>query len=91
MDDNVLRKFGSRLRHLRLQRNLSQERLAEEAGLDRTYIGGIERGERNPSLRNINRIARALNVTISELTDFSTPAPSGPPRPISPPRRPRRA
>lgn len=73
MEDAVLRRFGGRVRHVRLQRNLSQEALAEKADLDRTYIGGIERGERNPSLKNVERIAHALGVTISELTNFSLP------------------
>ncbi len=55
-------RFGSRIRHLRLQAGLSQEDLADKSGLDRTYVGGIERGERNPSLKNINRLALALQV-----------------------------
>ena len=54
--------FGRRLRALRIRAELSQEQLALRAGLDRTYIGGIERGERNPALRNIVRIANALDI-----------------------------
>lgn len=54
--------FGNRIRQLRLSRGFSQEELADSAGLDRTYIGGIERGERNPSLINILKLARALNT-----------------------------
>lgn len=55
-------EFGRRMRKLREKAELSQEQLAEEAGLHRTYIGSVERGERNVSLQNILRIARALEV-----------------------------
>jgi len=65
--DDVRRAFGRRLRALRHTRALSQEALAERASLHWTYVGGIERGERNPSLDNINRLARALNVTLADL------------------------
>jgi len=51
-------------------RNLSQEELASKAGVHRTYLGGIERGERNPSLKNIAAIAKALDITLSELFSF---------------------
>ncbi len=61
--------FGNRVRELRHRLDISQEALAERCGLDRTYIGGIERGERNPSLKNIWKIAQALHVPISDLTD----------------------
>lgn len=67
MDRDLLVKFGHRIRQLRLHRKLSQEALADEAGLDRSYIGGVERGERNVSLVNIAKIARALDVAIAEL------------------------
>ena len=59
--------FGARVRYLRLKNRLSQEELAEKCELDRTYIGGIERGERNPSLKNIYRLAKALDVAPEEL------------------------
>lgn len=64
---DVLSRFGLRVRQLRQQTGYSQEAFAEACGLDRTYIGGIERGERNVSLRNINQIANALNCSIAEL------------------------
>jgi transcriptional regulator with XRE-family HTH domain len=63
----ALRKFGENVRKRRESRNLSQEGLAEAADLDRTYIGGIERGERNPTIASALRIAKALRVTVAEL------------------------
>ena len=57
------RAFGARVRYLRLAAGLSQEELAHVSKLDRTYVGGIERGERNPSLKNILRLAAALKVS----------------------------
>jgi transcriptional regulator with XRE-family HTH domain len=62
MRDEILKMFGERLRQIRTERNLSQERLAELAGLDRNYIGQIERAERNVALVNIIRIAKALEI-----------------------------
>lgn len=69
MCNSQLKKFGDRVRELRKERGLSQEDLAELAGLHRTYIGGIERGERNVALVNILRLAKALNVSPGELLD----------------------
>jgi transcriptional regulator with XRE-family HTH domain len=66
-EDRSIRDFAIRVRELRTARGLSQEKLAEGAGIHRTYLGGIELGLRNPSLKNIARIARALDVTIVEL------------------------
>ena len=66
-EGDILRRFGNRLRSLRREQGLSQEALAGLCGLDRTYIGGIERGERNISLRNIQIVGKALDVSISEL------------------------
>ena len=63
----ILTVFGKRIRELRLQRGLSQEKLAELATLHRTYIGAIERGERNVSLKNIYKIAKALDVTLEDI------------------------
>ena len=66
----IQKQFGERVRELRLARSLSQEELAFKAGLHRTYLGGIERGERNPALKNIAAIAEALGVAIQELFLF---------------------
>jgi transcriptional regulator with XRE-family HTH domain len=59
--------FGRRVRELRLERGLSQEGLAELAGLHRNYVGGVERGERNVGLDNVVALARALAVPTAEL------------------------
>ena len=64
---DVLIKFGNRVRELRKKQGISQEELAYKAGLHRTYIGTIERGEQNVSLKNIEKLADALNVDIKEL------------------------
>ena len=66
-DEAIKTSFGKRMRELRTQKNLSQEALALACDLDRTYIGGIERGERNVSLINIQKIAAALGVPIREM------------------------
>jgi transcriptional regulator with XRE-family HTH domain len=63
------RAFGWAIRERRRLLGLSQERLADECGLDRTYVSGIERGERNLSLRNIVIIARGLQVRPGHLLD----------------------
>jgi len=71
-DSQALREFGSRVREQRRRRGLSQEGLAEQAGLHRTYIGSVERGERNISLVNILVLAEALDVDAGELvTDLT--------------------
>jgi transcriptional regulator with XRE-family HTH domain len=64
---SVLVAFGTAVRRLRTARGLSQEGLAELAGVHRTYVGGIERGERNVSLLSIDRLAVALSVPPSTL------------------------
>lgn len=64
---NLRIRFGRVIRDLRKKQGLSQEELAEKAGLHRTYIGMIERGEKNITLENIDKIAKALNVQIEEL------------------------
>ena len=65
---DILARFGERLRALRHERGVSQEAFADECGLDRTYVSGIERGQRNVGLRNVEVIAKALGISISELT-----------------------
>ena len=66
-EGKIKEKFGLRLREVRKQKGFSQEGLALACGLDRTYIGGVERGERNISLINIYKIAHALRVAPKEL------------------------
>lgn len=63
------RAFGDRLRAIRLERGLSQEGLAHLADLHRTYVGSVERGDRNISLENIYALADALGVSASELVE----------------------
>jgi transcriptional regulator with XRE-family HTH domain len=70
-DNDILKKFGSRVKAIRQQKGItSQMALSLKSGLDRTYIGGIERGERNVSLKNLEKIAKALGVSLSELLRF---------------------
>jgi transcriptional regulator with XRE-family HTH domain len=61
--------FGRRLRELRIERRLSQEKLAELVELHRNYVGGIERGERNVGLLNIVKLARGLNIRTAKLVE----------------------
>lgn len=63
-------RFGSRLRRLRKERGFSQEGFADACGLDRTYVGGIERGERNVGIENIERLAFALSLEVKALFEF---------------------
>lgn len=67
MNGNAKTLFGSRVRRLRKKKGWSQEEFAHEVGLDRSYMGGVERGERNVSLENICLIAKALGVPPAEL------------------------
>jgi transcriptional regulator with XRE-family HTH domain len=63
----ILKRFGDTLREHRQRAGLSQEKLAAKAGIDRTYVGGAERGERNVALVNIVRLAEALDIAPAEL------------------------
>lgn len=67
---NAQQKLGNKVKQFRLEAGISQEKLGELTGLDRTYLSGIERGIRNPAIKNIEKLAKALKVRISELTDF---------------------
>ncbi|TVX93267.1 helix-turn-helix domain-containing protein [Paenibacillus agilis] len=70
MDNSILASVGFRVREIRKERKLSQEQLGEIAGFHFSYIGGIERGEKNVSLLNLQRIADALNVPVYELLKY---------------------
>lgn len=63
----LLNRFGEKVREERLKKGLSQEELAEKAGVHRTYIGMIERGEKNITLMNIKKVANALDLKIDQL------------------------
>ncbi len=67
---HILVKFGRRLQKIRKSNRISQEELAERLVMHRTYIGMIERGERNPTIRTLYKIAKALKVSSSELLPF---------------------
>lgn len=64
---NIKKRFGERIRSIRKEQGLSQEELAFKAGLHRTYIGMIERGEKNVTLENIYKLALGLHIEISDL------------------------
>jgi len=66
----ILQKFGLRMKELRSAKGISQEHLAELAGLSRQYIGDVERGTRNISLVNIEKIAIAFQTSLTELFKF---------------------
>lgn len=68
MKREVLIKFGNKVREERLSLGLSQEELAARAGVHRTYVGMIERAEKNITLTNIEKIAKALKLSIDEIT-----------------------
>ena len=68
MKKEVLVKFGNKVREQRLLLGLSQEELAGRAGVHRTYVGMIERAEKNITLTNVEKIAKALKLSIDEIT-----------------------
>jgi transcriptional regulator with XRE-family HTH domain len=65
--DGRLRKLGAAIRAARRERGLSQEALADAAGIDRSHMGKIERGERNVSVLNVARVAEGLDVSVASL------------------------
>lgn len=69
MKKNTLTKFGNKVRAERLRQGISQERLGELAKVHRTYVGMIERGEKNITLSNMDKIAKALKIKVSDLVD----------------------
>lgn len=71
MASYIVIQFGRRVRAVREKQGLSQERLGELAGMHRTYIGMIERGEKNITITNVAKLAKALNVRVRDLVDFA--------------------
>ena len=67
--DKALASFGRNVARIRTQRGFSQDKLAEKADLDRTYVSGIERGVRNPGIKTVLHIARALDVAVGDLCE----------------------
>lgn len=70
MPDNVQKAFGVRLKELRIKQNLTQAELAHLGNFDRNYIGMLERGERNPSLKNLVRLSEALKIELHVMLKF---------------------
>nr|WP_071933878.1 helix-turn-helix transcriptional regulator [Xenorhabdus hominickii] len=70
--NNIRSLFGQRIRYLRKEAGMSQEAFADKCGLDRTYVSGIERGVRNPTLEIIYVISNGLQIELNELFDFET-------------------
>ena len=71
VNEHLISEFGQRIKQLRNEKNISQEKLSFLTGFHRTYIGMVERGERNISLTNIAVFAKVFEISISELLDFS--------------------
>lgn len=67
----ILKNLGNRIKKLRLEKNLTQETLAEKAAIDTSYVGGIESGKRSPSIYCLYQIAAALNVSLKDIADFT--------------------
>lgn len=70
MSSNILLKFSNKIKAIRKEQNLSQEDLALLCGIDRTYIGRIERLERKPTIVILDKIANGLNIKLKDLLDF---------------------
>lgn len=67
---DILLKFGDKMQKVRKEKGISQEELASMLSMHRTYVGMVERGERNPTIRTLYKIAKALKVDSSELLPF---------------------
>ena len=66
----ITQKVGSRIKSLRNSRGLSQEKLALKAGIDRTYLAGIESGKRNATITSLEKVVSALDISLSDFFDF---------------------
>lgn len=72
MNTKILKRFGEQVKNLRMEAGLSQEEFAEKLGIHRTYMSFIERGQRNPSLKILFKISRALKIKLPELFSFDS-------------------
>ena len=72
VNDTLIKEFGLRIKQLRTNKKISQEKLSFATGFHRTYIGMIERGERNISLSNMAVFAKVFEINVSELLDFTS-------------------
>lgn len=70
MNTQILKKFREKIRKIRREKGISQEKIAHEAGIERSYMGAIERGERDPTLLKVYKIVTTLKVDSSELLPF---------------------
>jgi transcriptional regulator with XRE-family HTH domain len=69
----VLKRLGERIRQLRTAKNWTQEDLAGECGLDRSYVSGLEVGRRNPTYLNLLKLAKSFGIAVVSLLDFGSP------------------
>ena len=81
--DPFLSAFGNHVRSLRKKAGLSQEEIADRAKIHVTYLSGVERGLRNPSIRNVRQLAQALGVSTKEMFFFEEPSPANIEKPNS--------
>lgn len=66
----ITEEVGKRIKYLRQEKRLSQEKLALKAGIDRTYLAGIESGKRNATITSLAKVVKALDITMAEFFDF---------------------
>lgn len=71
---SITQLFGQRVRKLRLERNLTQEQLSEAADISISFLGGIERGLKTPTIETVQKLANALNISVTQIMTFDLPS-----------------